>query len=514
MSPSPETAARTLDDNDLESNSELDPQGVNTSFEKDPSQPGDVALQKTTSSATRHAVIAEQFPVTDLDRDVVGWDGQDDPRNPHPLTSSITAPGIPLMDIEFHNTSTILDSFAVSVFVLGFALGPLLFSPLSEVYGRRPVLNAANIMLTLWEIGCALAPNIGALIGFRLLCGIGGSACLTIGGGVIADLFPVEQRGKANAVFSFGPLFGPVIGPIIGGFISQRAGWRWVYWILLMACGTVTLANIVVNRETNAVVLIRHKTERLRKELGRPTLRSAFDDASKNGSHGKRATFINGMFRPLRMLFTSPILLLLAVYISFVFGLLYLLFATITEVFIGSYGWSPEICGLAYIGMGLGFLIGILIVGKTSDPTIIRLTKANNGVYEPEMRLATCLIFAFFIPVSFFWYGWSTETHTHWIVPIIGLLPFGLGLMGIFAPIQTYFIDVSAQYAASSVAGLSFVRCLFGAFIPLAGPKMYSALGLGWGNSLLGFLALGLIPAPALIYKYGGALRKRFPVKC
>lgn len=108
---------------------------------------------------------------------------------------------------------------------MGPQIGPLVLSPLSEIYDRQPVLNTSNIILTLWQIGCAL-PKHQLAIGFRFLAGLGGSACLTVGGGIIADLFPVQQRGRANAMFSLGPLFGPVVGPIIGGFIVGRAGWR------------------------------------------------------------------------------------------------------------------------------------------------------------------------------------------------------------------------------------------------------------------------------------------------
>lgn len=104
----------------------------------------------------------------------------------------------------------------------------MFLSPLSEIYGRRIVLNAATTLFVLFQIGCALAPNLSALIVFRVLTGMGGSACLTIGGGVVSDLFKPEQRGLAMSVFSFGPLFGPVLGPICGAFIAQGAGWRWV----------------------------------------------------------------------------------------------------------------------------------------------------------------------------------------------------------------------------------------------------------------------------------------------
>jgi MFS family permease len=169
--------------------------------------------------------------------------------------------------------------------------------------------------------------------------------------------------------------------------------------------------------------------------------------------------------------------------------------------------------GLAYIGLGIGFISGILVVAKISDATVIRMTRANNGVFEPEMRLPACIFFALFIPITFFWYGWSVDKAVHWIVPIIGLIPFGFGMMGIFIPIQTYVIDSFPSFAASGVAALTVSRSLFGAFLPLAGPTMYAKLGLGWGNSVLGFVAIALIPAPMLIYKFGGRIRKSHPVK-
>jgi MFS family permease len=423
------------------------------------------------------------------------------------------------------------------------------------------VLTCANIVFCIWQIGCALSPDLASLIIFRLLAGIGGSGCLTIGGGVISDLFFPDRRGLATALYSLGPLFGPVLGPICGGFIAERIGWRWVFWILLIAGTSVTIGIELLNRETNPKVLIDRKVKRLQKELGRrcvfsepfpilecfkscemiisntphspwiifrrsPTLsrRSSADSeilnsdlrscyAGTNPQHSPTQILINGILRPLKMLFLSPIVASLSLYMAVVYGLLYLLFTTITNVFIETYHWQPDICGLAYIGLGVGFFLGLAVVSKISDPTVVRMTKANNGVFEPEMRLPACIFFACFVPITFFWYGWSTDKAVHWIVPIIGLIPFGFGMMGIFIPIQTYVIDSFPTFAASGIAALTVSRSLFGAFLPLAGPTMYASLGLGWGNSVLGFIAIGLIPAPLCIYKFGGRIRKNHPVK-
>jgi multidrug resistance protein len=276
---------------------------------------------------------------------------------------------------------------------------------LSEIYGRRIILNLSKIFFCAFNLGSALAPNLTSLIVMRLLAGLGGSACLTLGAGVISDLFMAEQRGKAMSMYSLGVMFGPVLGPICGGFIAQRAGWRWDFWVLLTAGSIITGGIIIFNRETNPVVLLDWKTRRLRKELGRPELQNILTYKKDASLLSRRNVLKRGIIRPLKLLFTSPIVFLLSLYISFVFGLLFLLFTTITQLFIQVYGWSPEICGLAYVGVGIGFFIGISFVAKTSDTTVISLTKKNKGVYEPEMRLPACVFFGLLIPISLFWFA-------------------------------------------------------------------------------------------------------------
>jgi multidrug resistance protein len=148
------------------------------------------------------------------------------------------APGIPSVMAEFHTTSPMLATFVVSVFVLGFAFGPLLLAPLSEMYGRIPVYHTCNILFLLFTIGCAVSQNMGTLIAFRFLAGVAGVATVTCGSGTIADLMPVERRGLAMSLWSLGPLMGPIIGPIAGGFLIQAEGWRWVFWLIAIVVGS------------------------------------------------------------------------------------------------------------------------------------------------------------------------------------------------------------------------------------------------------------------------------------
>jgi multidrug resistance protein len=149
------------------------------------------------------------------------------------------APGVPLLLREFKSTSSTLGSLVVSVYVLGYAFGPLIIAPMSEIYGRQHVYNVTNVLFVIFTVACAVSSSLGMLIGFRFLCGMMGSTPITIGGGTNADMFRTEERGTAMAIWSIGPLLGPVIGPVAGSFLSQAKGWRWDFWVLtiLVSCG-------------------------------------------------------------------------------------------------------------------------------------------------------------------------------------------------------------------------------------------------------------------------------------
>jgi hypothetical protein len=162
-------------------------------------------------------------------------------------------------------------------------------------------------------------------------------------------------------------------------------------------------------------VLLTRKTLRLRTELQRPDLQNVMNRDKPTAALSPKAILLNGITRPLKLLSTQPIVLLCSLYMSFLFGLLFLLFTTLTPVFISTYGWAPDMTGLAYLGIGIGNFLGIGFVAKTSDATIIKLAKRNGGKYEPEMRLPLCVFFGFLIPVSFFWYGWTAYYKVHWI---------------------------------------------------------------------------------------------------
>ncbi|KAH0848190.1 hypothetical protein AYO21_05322 [Fonsecaea monophora] len=452
---------------------------------------------------------------------IVDWDGDDDPENPMnwtsrmkainigmlscltfvtPLASSMFAPGIPGVMKDFNQSSVILAALVVSVYLVGYAFGPLVCAPMSEIYGRLPVYLITNVLFVIFTVACAVAPSLDSLIGFRFLAGSAGSAPLVLGGGSVADLYPREKRGSKMAIFAMGPLIGPVAGPVAGAFLSQNVGWRWVFWVITIAAGVVMVMCFVFMRETYAPVLLERKAAKLRKSTGNEQYVSKM---STNDT--PRAALIKALIRPTKMFFRSPIVFIFVVYISIVYGYLYLLFTTITEIYETTYGFSTGLAGLSFLGIGIGMFIGLILFGATSDKRI--RAKQAQGDVSPEIRLEGLIPAAFCIPIGLFWYGWSVEKEVHWIMPIIGTGWVGLGLMGIFMAVQTYLVDCYPLFAASVTAANTIIRSLVGAFLPLAGRPLYSSLGLGWGNSLLGFIALGMAPLPFFFMKYGAWLR-------
>jgi hypothetical protein len=178
-------------------------------------------------------------------------------------------------------------------------------------------------------------------------------------------------------------------------------------------------------RETYAIVLLQRKAKRLRQETGNTLLKSKLDSGLS-----ARALFILSITRPTKLLLFSPICLALSVFMAVVYGYLYLLFTTFPIVYQGQYGFSSGTVGLTYIGLGLGNLIGLGVFGAASDKILKKMSA--QGEMKPEYRLPPMIYGAPFIPIGLFWYGWSAQAKTHWIVPILGTLFFGVGLLATF----------------------------------------------------------------------------------
>jgi multidrug resistance protein len=460
------------------------------------------------------------------DANLVSW-GPGDPENPMnwsatkrwcnlgiisffrfltPLASSMIAPVTGSITRDLGVTDAAVGSFVVSIYILGYALGPLLLAPLSEIYGRLPVYHVNSVLFCIWNLASALSPNVGSLLAFRLLAGLAGSCPVTIGNGSIADCVPKERRGRVTAIFTLGPLVGPVFGPLAGGYLGAAAGWRWIFWVLTIVSGVGALISLILQHETYAPVLLERRRARLAKESGNDNLYHMYSDQT---NMPKAEIFRRAMVRPILMLFTSPIVMITSIYVGLVYGYTYLLFTSFGRTFESIYGFDERTVGLTFLGFGIGCAIGVFVIGALSDRMVIYFSKGTE--WQPEYRLLPLLPGSLIVPIGLLWYGWSAQQHAHWILPIIGTAWVGLGTLAIFMPVQSYLIDAFTLFASSAAAANALFRSLMGAFIPLAGPALYQALGQGWGNTLLAAIALIFTPLAWIAFHHGKYIRLRFP---
>lgn len=471
-------------------------------------------------------VLTHHYPGsgTKLDPYVIHWI-PNDPRNPMgfsnfkkwfitftvaiatlavTLVSSAYTGGIKQIIIEF-DASQEVATLGVSLFVLGFAVGPLLWAPLSELFGRQVLFVTTYACLTAFNAGCAGANNIWTLLILRFFAGAFGSSPLTNAGGTIADMFEADQRGLATAIFAAAPFLGPVLGPVAGGFLGTAAGWRWVMGLLAIFSGMLWILGTLLVPETYCPVILRQRAAKLSSITGKHYASKIDHD---RGRVTLAESFKTALSRPWILLFREPIVFLLSVYMAIVYGTLYMLFAAFPIVYQQHRGWNQGVGGLAFLGILVGMLAAIVYT-IPSNNRYIATQKKHGGVAPPEARLAPALIGSVALPVGLFWFAWTNSVSIHWIVSILAGIPFGFGMVLVFLSVLNYLIDAYTIFAASVLAANSVLRSLFGAAFPLFTSYMYENLGIHWASSIPAFLALACVPFPFLLYKYGGTIRAK-----
>jgi multidrug resistance protein len=360
---------------------------------------------------------------------------------------------------------TVLTVTTQSLFVLGFAVGPLLWAPLSELFGRQVLFFGTYAALTAFNAGAAGAQNIETLLILRFFAGAFGSSPLTNAGGVIADMFPARERGLAMTLFASAPFLGPALGPIVGGFVGQTVGWRWIEGVVAIFTGLLWIIGSLLVPETYAPVILRKRAAELSKRTGQ-VYKTQKDASTSKESGGYGKVFKTALSMPWVLLFREPIVLLFSIYMSIVYGILYMLFGAFPIVYQQNRGWSPGIGGLSFIGVAVGMALAACY-SVWDNKRYANLSDAHKGFAPPEARLPPTFVGALAVPIGLFWFAWTNGPNIHWIVSIIAGAPFGFGTVLIFLGVMNYLIDTYTIYAASVLAANSVLRSLFGTAFPL-----------------------------------------------
>ncbi|KXJ87904.1 major facilitator superfamily domain-containing protein [Microdochium bolleyi] len=429
------------------------------------------------------------------------------------MVSTIMAPALPLIAQELHMSPT-ESVMSMSIYLLATAFGPLFIGPLSEMYGRAPVLHASNVWFLVWNIACGFATTKELLIGARFLAGFGASSIYALAGGVLGDVWRPEERGRSLSLYLLIPLLAVAVGPIIGGFMAYRTTWRWIFWATSIFQAVMVAMSFICFRETYAPVVLKRRAERLRKTTGDERYQTVFERLEMDKSLASRLG--RALTRPLRLLAFHPIIQATSVMSAFNYGLLYILLSSLAEIWSDQYSQSVEMSGLHYIAVAAGEIIGSLVGGKLLDmlyPIMrARPDDEDDDLPAPELRVPLMLPGLLLAPVGFLVYGWCAAYHSHWAAVDAGVLLASLGMQLSGIPRQAYIMDAypGGHHTSSALAASQFLQSLTAFLFPLFVPAMYKGLGYGWGNSLLGFLGLFVgCPMVAALWRYGARLRAK-----
>ncbi|KAM4055868.1 major facilitator superfamily protein [Hirsutella rhossiliensis] len=457
--------------------------------------------------------------------ELVDFDGRDDPY--HPLNwarrkkvattllyglvtmtatwaSSAYSAGTAQIAREFDVGPQVV-TLGTTLFLLGFGLGPLLWAPLSEVYGRRLAVMLPMAVAVCFSFGSAAAKDLQTLMVTRFFGAFFASAPVTNTGGVLGDLFSPAWRGVAMAGYAMAVVGGPVLGPIVSAALVQAPslGWRWTEYVTGMLQAAVLVVAVVFIDESYPPKLLVYKARRLRHESGNWALHAKFEEWDVSVAQLARKFLL----RPVELLCT-PICFLVALYASFCYGILYMQLGAIPIVFGELRGWAPLVAVLPFLCILVGAVLGCAL-NVYNQLLYNKAYHAAGDRAVPEKRLPPMMLGSVLFSAGQFLTGWTAGPGVHWMAPCIGLVMLGTGFFTIFQAALNYLVDTFQTYAASAVAANTFLRSCFAGAFPLVVGPLYHNVGVGHGSSITGGLAALLIPVPFVFYVFGRRIRMR-----
>ncbi|KAJ3711990.1 major facilitator superfamily domain-containing protein [Lentinula raphanica] len=466
-----------------------------------------------------------------LDPNIVGWYDDNDQDNPKNwsrakrafvaflislmtftmyIGSAIYTPSIPGIMEEF-NVSLTHATLGLTLYVLGYGIGPMFLSPLQElaVFGRNSIYMASLLLFIIFQIPIFTATNIQTILAFRFITGFFGSPALATGGASMGDIYPARQLAYVVGIWAIGAVCGPVFGPVIGGFAAQANGWRWPQYELIWLSAFSFIVLMLLLPETYEPTILLKRAQRLRKLTGNQQLMSQIEKDTEGETVAQ--VLQEALLRPF-VLAMEPALMFANVYLGFVYAIFYLWFEAFPLVFTDIYHFDLGLSGLPFLGFSVSAAITYTCYALYQryhfQPRSDR-AKAEGHELPPEARLEIGLIASIFIPTSLFIFGFTSKESIPWIVPIIGAALYLPGIYINFQSILMYVTSAYPSYGASVLAGNDLFRSTIASVFPLFGRTFFVNLGLGPGSALLAGISLALMPVFWSLLKWGHILRRR-----
>lgn len=428
-----------------------------------------------------------------------------------PMGSAILLPALSEVTADLNTTATIAN-MTVSFYMLAMSIFPLWWSSFSETLGRRNIYLISFALYLVFQVLSAVSTNISMLIVMRVLSGGASASVQAVGGGTVADVWEVKERGRGMGIFYLGPLMGPLIAPIVGGALAQGLGWRSTQWFLLIYGGVVWLTICfclpeTLHRKMDAPKMDSpdplagaNTTEGIEASVGgmeKPAVNPALQRIStRQSAQGKAKTYLGVLRRcfldPLGIILylQFPAIFLVVSYATIAFACLYVLNISVEVTFEAApYGFSTLIVGLLYIPNSLGYMVTSILGGTWIDYIMHREARRKNRVdpvtgklhFLPEDRMReNAWLGCVLLPGSLVWYGWAAEKGVFWFVPMLANFFFGIGSMLIFSMVTTMLTEFMPKKASNGIALNNFVRNIFSCVGSVVAQPLIDAIGDGW----------------------------------
>ncbi|KAH8802957.1 major facilitator superfamily domain-containing protein [Xylogone sp. PMI_703] len=368
-----------------------------------------------------------------------------------PFTQGYINPAYAPLAKYMHITITEASYNTTTPMVTSGAIG-LLLSPISNIYGRRPVYIFVSIIGIVAGAGSAISKTWGTLIVSRFFVGVGLAPGLAIGAAAVSDMFFMHERGKYMGIYVIAVTNGAHIAALCGGFTAQQLSWRWSYWVPCITLAISWLVNCFCLPETlcHRDPITRQPIKRNKSRLALFTFRST--------SNGRRIKLwdITHCFLMLKY----PSVLFCFVYYAFAFGIGTILFAVTSAAAFGqTYHFNVAQVGMAMgLSTTIGSVIGEFASGTVSDRILYLFMKRHDGEVSSEARLTATWPGAFLLPAGIIIEGVCLEYKTHWSGPVLGIGIASFGLQIVSTNIYAYLADCYTPQNAEISVLLNFGR--------------------------------------------------------
>lgn len=462
---------------------------------------------------------------------IVEFDGPDDLENPHnwPVWVKIfIGSTIGLLAcftyissvIYFSSRNELMEEFGINetesvlpltLFVIAYGLGPLIFSPLSEhpKIGRNLTYVIPLIIFFIMQIPTSLVTNFAGLCVLRFISGFMISPVLATGGASFADLFKIAYLPIAMCNWGVGATSGIALGPLFGQALEVSThDWRWSFWALLIISGFLSFLFITLIPETYPKAILYKKAQRLRRLTGNSNIVFDIDEKSHDFS---KETIIEILWRPVVIGLTEPVILMINLYIGVLYAILYVWFECLPIVFYNVHGFSLMATSTVYMAMLVGCLIGSGIYDFVLYKTYT-IPMLNNEKIYPEVFTPVAMFGSIMLPIGIFITGWTSTESINWFVPVIGVTCLGVSAIILFQTLLNYIAMSFPRYVASAFSSNAFARSVLAGCFPLFGKQLFLNLKndkfpVGYGSTILGVISSILVGVTVTFYFYGAKLR-------